>query len=294
MPAKIAIDAQCAARLIVVVLYCRRHHATGNPLVGIVHRIVRGSRIAAVEMGDVSINVSIPVLREVVAQFQIAAILLKAHARTMVVGTIVLRCYSRRELAAANLVGGFSLNGAVTAGPQVDMGLHAILVHRACDDVEHAAHSIRAVEYGGRTAQYFHTVGHQGLIAVADGVAINALILRMPVDKHQQLACTARDTAQVDATRSSCRYAVTHHRAAGDKESRHLLHHRRQYRRLMLLGQRLSPDDRHCHRQMAHIGGIAGARHQHFLQRQGVVDGLCRHLGWEQKRAHSRSHEHRK
>ena len=55
-------------------------------------------------------------------------------------------------------------------------------------DIHHAAHRIAAVEHTCRTTQHLYALGHQRLIAVADRMAIDALILRMAVDEHHQLA----------------------------------------------------------------------------------------------------------
>ena len=55
-------------------------------------------------MRDVAIHISAPVLAQVIAQLHHAAILLKAHAGTVVVCALILRCYGRGELAASHLV----------------------------------------------------------------------------------------------------------------------------------------------------------------------------------------------
>ena len=167
--------------------------------------------MGGVEVGDVGIDICIPVVVEVVTQFQITAILFKTHSRAVVVGASVLCRDGAAELAASQLVGGFCLNGAVAAGAKINAGLHAVFLHRACHDIHHAAHGIRAVEHRCRTAKHFNTLCHQRLIAVGNGMSVDALILRVPVDEHEQLACTAGNTAQVDAAGASRRNAIAHH-----------------------------------------------------------------------------------
>ena len=102
-------------------------------------------------------------------------------------------------------------------------------------------------------------------------MSVDALILRMSVDEHHQLTRAARDATHVDAAGSACRHAIAHHRPRRDHHSRHPLHHRRQHARLVLLRQLLTPDDRHRHRQVAHVGGVACSRNHHLLKRQRVA-----------------------
>ena len=108
----------------------------------------------------------------------------------MIVRAVVLCRYGAAELPAAHLVRGFSLNGAVTACAQLDIGVHTILPGLTSDDVHHAPHGIATIEHTRRAAKHLHTFGHQRLIAVGDGMAVDALILRMTVNEHQQLSCT--------------------------------------------------------------------------------------------------------
>ena len=137
-------------------------------------------------------------------------------------------------------------------------------------DVQHSTHRVRAVKHASRASQHLDPLGHQRLIAVRDRMPIDALILRMSIDKHHQLACSTRDTTQVDTTSCTRRNAIAHHRAGGDKQSGHFTHHRRQYTRLVLSRQHVASDYRHRHRQVAHISSVPGAGHYYFLQSQRV------------------------
>ena len=91
------------------------------------------------------------------------------------------------------------------------MRLHTVLMHRSVDDVQYTAHGITSIEYGGRTTKHLYALCHQRLIAVGDGMTIDTVILRMSVDKYEQLSCTTRDTTQADSASSTSRYAVAHH-----------------------------------------------------------------------------------
>ena len=115
-------------------------------------------------MCDVAIHISAPVLAQVIAQLHHAAILLKAHAGTVVVCALILRCYGRGEPTASHLVGCLSLNGTPAAGTQVYVGSHAVLFHLTRHDVQHAAHSVRAIEHGGWTTEHLHALCHQCLV----------------------------------------------------------------------------------------------------------------------------------
>ena len=114
---------------------------------------------------------------------------------------------------------------AVTAGTEVDMCPHAVALHLAGDDVQHAAHRIAPVEHRGGSAQHLHPFGHHRLVTVADRVTVDAVVLRMAVDEYQQLAAARSDAAQADASGGSRRYPVAHHGARGDEQSRYLLRH---------------------------------------------------------------------
>ena len=57
------------------------------------------------------------------------------------------------EPSAAHAVDGFCLHRAVRACAYVDVGFYTVFVHPAGDDVDDAAHGVRAVEHRGRSAQ---------------------------------------------------------------------------------------------------------------------------------------------
>ena len=135
---------------------------------------------------------------EVIAQLQVATILLETHARTVVVCATILGRHRAAELPAAYLVGCFGLEGAITARAKVDVCADAIFTSLTGHDVHHTSHRIASVKYRCRASQHLDALSHQCLITVGNGVTVDALILWMTVNENEQLTCTARDTTQID------------------------------------------------------------------------------------------------
>ena len=69
MTSEIRIDRKGATGIAVMVFQSRRNNTTCNPLVGIIHGLVGCTRITGIEVCHVAIDVGIPVVTEVVAQF---------------------------------------------------------------------------------------------------------------------------------------------------------------------------------------------------------------------------------
>ena len=113
MTSEVGKHAQCSAGTFVVILDGGRDYSAGNPLVRTVDELLFGSRIGSVEVGDVGINVCIPVRCEVVGKFQVSSVLLETHIGTVVVGAAVLPSHHRRELALADGVRRLAGDGAV-------------------------------------------------------------------------------------------------------------------------------------------------------------------------------------
>ena len=99
-------------------------------------------------MGDVGIDVGVPMLTEVIPQLHVAAILLETHAGTVVVGSSILGRDRAAEPAAAYLIGSLCLDSSITSCPKIDGGFHVVAICRGCtcDNVEHTAHGIASVE----------------------------------------------------------------------------------------------------------------------------------------------------
>ena len=160
------------------------------------------------------------------------------------------------------------------------------MLHTARHDIDDTTHRITAVKQGGRTTKHLHALNHHRLIAVADGVAIDALILRMTVDEHQQLSGTSTDTTEIDASGSPATDTVAHHAASRSEKARHLLRKRRQHIGAEILGESFPVDYIYRHRKVAHIGSRTGTCHNHILKRDGsrVVLSLSHAKGCHQKR----------
>ena len=62
--------------------------------------------------------------------------------------------------------------------------------HGLGDDVDDTTHGVRAVYHRGRATQHLHTTCYQTLIAVAEGMTKDALVLGMTIDEHQHLTST--------------------------------------------------------------------------------------------------------
>ena len=54
-------------------------------------------------------------------------------------------------------------------------------------------------QHGGRATKHLYALGHQCVIAVGDGMAIDTVVLRMTVDEHQHLPCTARQAVSTES-----------------------------------------------------------------------------------------------
>ena len=161
--------------------------------------------------------------REVITQLEVSAVLLKTETRTVVVATAILSGNNAVKPTLPDAVGELSLERAVRAGAETDVGLHAVLTHLARHDVDHTAHGVGAVEHRGGAAQHLHPLGHHRLVRVAYGVAEDALVLRMAVDEHHHAARRAAKSAQADAPGGTVAHGVTHHGARRYEQSGHLL-----------------------------------------------------------------------
>ena len=278
MATEVGEEAHAAACALVVVFEGSTDGTASNVLVGIPQGAVRRAGMRSVEVREVGIDVGVPMLVEVVAQFQIAAVLLETHARTVVVRAAVLTGEGAGEASGTGLIGHLCLHRSVGAAAELQLGGNPVAtfaeggIAAPGDDVDDAAHRIAAVEHGGWAAEHFDPLGHECLVGIGDGVAVDALILRMTVDEHQQLSGTAADAAQVDAACSTAAHAVAHHATRGDEQAGDLLREGGEQAELLVFGERLTVDDGDRRGQMTLVGGIAGSRH-HQLREQGVTLG---------------------
>ena len=210
-------------------------------------------------------------LCNVVAKAHVAAILLKFHIRTVVVASVVFGRHGARKLARAHLVRCLGHQRSVAAAANIQVCTNAVFFHRARNNADDAAHCVAAVQNRCRAAKHLNTFGHHCLITIRNGVAENALILRMAVDEYQHVGVgAAADTADIDCARAAAANAVAHHGTACHKESGNLLHHCRQNRLMVLLNKFLLSDNRYGHRQMPDVHFVASAGNHHFLNVYGV------------------------
>ena len=197
MAPEVGKHAKCAAGTFVVILYGSGNDAARYPLSCAINRFHVLSGVRGIEMDNVCIYIGVPVRCEVVGKFQVSSVLFKTHIGTVVVGTAVLPSHHRRELALSDGVRRLAGDGAVGAGANSDVGTHTVLQHLPRHYVYHSSHSIAAIDYRGWSAEHFYAFRHKCLVAVADRMSIDAVILRMSVDEYKQLSCSAADAAHV-------------------------------------------------------------------------------------------------
>ena len=286
MEAEVIIYADAAACTVIMVLHAQSHGPARNPLVTFIDGSIHRSGIRGVETRQIPVEESIPMFVEIITELQVTTILLKTHTGAMVVTTSVLGSNRTGEITRTHLIGDFSLNRSPGACTQIDIRTHAVLLHAARHDVDDSTHRITAVKHGSRATKHLHALSHHCLIAVADGVAIDALILRMTVDEHQQLSCTSADTTEIDASGSPATDTVAHHAASRSEKARHLLCKRRQHIGAEILSEFFPVDYIYRHGKMTHTGSRTGTCHNHILKRDGsrVVLSLSHAKGCRQKR----------
>ena len=98
-------------------------------------------------MCDVDISVNIPCIRNVIPEFGITAVLLEVHIVTVSVRAVVRAADHTREPPFPDPVGQFGLQCVVGAVTDICVCIHAICLHLAGDDVDHAAHGVRPIEH---------------------------------------------------------------------------------------------------------------------------------------------------
>ena len=219
-------------------------------------------------MCQVHIGASVPAAADFVARLGVPAVLFEAHVGAVAVRAVVRAGHDAREAAFADAVGQFGLQGVPGAVAHVETGSHALLALPAGDDVDHPAHGVRAVEHRRWAAHHLDPLGEHRLVGVGDRMAEQPHVLRMPVDQHEHLGRRpSADAAQADASGRAVRDAVAHHAASRDEQPRNLLREQRKYRRLLPADDLVAPHDRHRHRQVADVRGVARPRHHHRVDR---------------------------
>ena len=210
---------------------------------------------------------------EVIAQLGIAAILLEVHVGPVSVAAVVRAGDDAAEAFALQAVGHLGLQGVVGTVGGLYVGLRPLFLHLPGDDVDDAAHGVRAVEHRRRAAEHLHALGQHRLVRIRDGVTEESHVLRVPVDEHQHLRA-ARQSADAQPSRRTGGHAVAQHAAAGDEQSRHLLRQRGQERGLVSVGQLCPSHNADGHGQVADVSRVACAGDDHFVQPVIVAHGV--------------------
>ena len=123
-------------------------------------------------------------LGELVAKLHIAAELFELAVRTMAVGTLILCAHDAGEAFLAEPVYAIDLHRAVAAALQTDVGLAAVLVHLARNDVHDPTHRIAAVQEAGRTADNLDLLRHYSLISIGNRMSHEPGVLRLPIYQY--------------------------------------------------------------------------------------------------------------
>ena len=281
--APVVEEAQRARRPVILVFEGHGGHAARDALVVVDIGLVGGAGVGGVEVGDVDVGPKAPLPGQVVGEAGIAAILLEAHAVAVAVGAAVRAGDDAAQAAAAHAVGGLGLERAVGAAAEVGVGAHAVVPHATGDEVDHAAHGSRTVKHRSRAAQHLDALHHHRLVGVGDGVAHQAHVLRMAVDEHehtrrgQSVLCWPADAAHRYLPGAAARDAVAHQAALGREKAWHQRIEHGQYGRFVALFELTPPHGGEGHGQVAHVGGVACAGDDGFVQRaagQRVGAGL--------------------
>ena len=177
-----------------------RCHASGNPGIVVVDRLVYRAGIGGVEMRHIRVGPDFPMGIKIVTHFGIAAELFEAHVFAMSVGPVVGCGDNAAELAFADPVGGLRVHRPVSPDSGIHAGAHAVFLHLPGHDIDDSAHRVGAVKHRGRAAQHFYPFGHHALVGIGDRMPEKSHVLGMPVNQDQHLrGRAAPDTPQADA-----------------------------------------------------------------------------------------------
>ncbi len=275
MPAEIGVDAQISAGLFIEIGKSRRPGAPAYPLCGMIDRLLHRARVTRNKMRKIEISVSLPVGREVIAGAEGSSILLVSHVRTMVVSPRILPGHVRPEFASPVLVAGLGRKGTVASRPEDEVKVISVREFLLSDDIDRAAHGIRAIKQGRRTAGNLDPLGQEILIRVRESMAIDSAVPRVAVNEDEHAASTARKTADADVTRSAVGYAVSQHAPGGEHEPGNFLHEPRKHAEVMVHGKRSRAQD------------VDGLGHIAFFRPGQGVSHDCRGKGVYRSNLHS-------
>ncbi len=273
--APVVKQTQRARGAFVLVREGQRRHAARNALVAVDERRPHGARAGGVEVRYVGIGARSPVPGDLVAQLCITAVLLEAHVVAMTVRAVVRTADHRRESPGTHAVRELGFERVVGAVTGMQIGVHAVGMHLARDDIHNASHGVGAVKHRGGAPQHLDPIGQHRLVGVGYRVAEDTRILRMTVDKHHHAGAAAAQTAQRYASGSTARDTVTHYAARRSEQSGHLLGQHGQQRGLHRPLDRSAPHDRDGHGQMPYVGAVARTGHYDLPDLVYTPQGQC-------------------
>ena len=140
--APVAEEAHRTRGLLVAVLHGHRGRAARDALVVVEDRRGHRSGIRGVEMRDVGVGRDVPRVGDAVAQAEVAAVLLESHACAVSVGAGVGGACGAGEASRPHAVRDLGLQRVPRAVAQVGVGVHAVALCTARDDVDYAAHGV--------------------------------------------------------------------------------------------------------------------------------------------------------
>ena len=174
-----------AARCVAVIIGGRDTcKSSENVGLGVKQWSVFWSRIVEVEIGEVEVGRYLPMVRYLISNFYKVGNLLETRIIAVTVGALVVCAKHCREFAILYACHSLQLCCAVASAREHKFSLDAVF-RLAGNDVDHSAHSVRAVKQRRRSAEHLHLVGHECLVCVGDWVTHQSCILRLTVDKHQ-------------------------------------------------------------------------------------------------------------
>ena len=183
MVSPVVKETQSSGSLFVMILQRKRSHAPRDSLVSVEQQCTNRPRIGSIEMCHVHVAPHVPMVGHLVSQLGIAAILFKPHVIPMPVGTVIGTGYHARKPSLADTVGQFRFQDIIRTVTRMQMGVYPVFLHLPRHDVDHAAHSVRAVQHRSGAPQHFHPFGQERLVGIGYRMTENAGILRMAVNQ---------------------------------------------------------------------------------------------------------------
>ena len=104
-------------------------------------------------------------------------------------------------------------------------------------------------------------------------MAEDALVLRMPVNKHHYTSGSAAYAAQTYASGGTVAHGIAHYRTCRNEQSGHLFRQCRQHIVSLVLCQFFTAYHRYVHRQVPYVGRITRTSHYNIVE--NMPDRVC-------------------